>query len=161
MASTKAKKAESLSELSAAAKRASVVFASFKGLRAGDTARVRKVLREAGVTYRVAKKTLVKKAFGEAALEGAMPTVDGELALAWSDEALAPAREIRKFEKELQGALSIQGGVFEGSFKNKAEMLAIADIPSREVLLSMLANLLNSPMQRLAVGLKAVADTRA
>jgi ribosomal protein L10 len=40
-------------------------------------------------------------------------------------------------------------------------MLAIADIPSREVLLSMLANLLNSPMQRLAVGLKAVADTRA
>ena len=161
MASTKAKKAESLSELSAAAKRASVVFASFKGLRAGDTARVRKVLREAGVTYRVAKKTLVKKAFGEAALEGAMPTVDGELALAWSDEALAPAREIRKFEKELQGALSIQGGVFEGSFKNKTEMLAIADIPSREVLLSMLANLLNSPMQRLAVGLKAVADTRA
>jgi large subunit ribosomal protein L10 len=161
MASTKAKKAESLSELSAAAKRASVVFASFKGLKAGDTARVRKVLREAGVTYRVAKKTLVKKAFGEAALEGAMPTVDGELALAWSDEALAPAREIRKFEKELQGALSIQGGVFEGSFKNKAEMLAIADIPSREVLLSMLANLLNSPMQRLAVGLKAVADTRA
>jgi large subunit ribosomal protein L10 len=161
MASTKAKKAESLSELSAAAKRASVVFASFKGLKAGDTARVRKVLREAGVTYRVAKKTLVKKAFGEAALEGAMPTVDGELALAWSDEALAPAREIRKFEKELQGALSIQGGVFEGSFKNKTEMLAIADIPSREVLLSMLANLLNSPMQRLAVGLKAVADTRA
>lgn len=161
MASTKAKKAESLSELSAAAKRASVVFASFKGLKAGDTARVRKVLREAGVTYRVAKKTLVKKAFSDAALEGAMPTVDGELALAWSDDQLAPAREIRKFEKELQGALSIQGGVFEGSFKNKTEMLAIADIPSREVLLSMLANLLNSPMQRLAVGLKAVADTRA
>jgi ribosomal protein L10 len=40
-------------------------------------------------------------------------------------------------------------------------MVAIADIPSREVLLSMLANLLNSPMQRLAVGLKAVADARA
>lgn len=161
MASIKAKKAESLSELSAAAKRPAVVFASFKGLKAEDTARLRKVLREAGVTYRVAKKTLVKKAFNEASLEGTMPTVDGELALAWSDEALAPARELRKFEKELQGAISIQGGVFEGSFKSKSEMVAIADIPSREVLLSMLANLLNSPMQRLAIGLKAVADARA
>lgn len=161
MASTKAKKAESLVELADAAKRPSVVFANFKGLKANDTARVRKALREAGVTYRVAKKTLVKKAFGEASLEGAMPEVAGELALAWSDDQLAPAREIRKFEKELLGAISIQGGVFEGSFKSQAEMVAIADIPSRETLLSMLANLLNSPAQRLAVGLKAVADSRA
>jgi large subunit ribosomal protein L10 len=161
MASSKEKKAESLSELSAAAKRPAIVFASFKGLKANDTARLRKVLREAGVTYRVAKKTLVRKAFADSALEGDMPKVDGELALAWSDEALAPARELRKFEKELQGAISIQGGVFEGVYKNKAEMVAIADIPSREVLLSMLANLLNSPMQRFAVGIKAVADSRA
>jgi large subunit ribosomal protein L10 len=161
MASTKAKKAESLSELSAAAKRPSIVFASFKGLKASDTARLRKTLRDAGVTYRVAKKTLVKKAFGEASLEGVMPPVEGELALAWSDDQLAPARELRKFEKELQGAVAIKGGVFEGAFKSQSEMVAIAEIPSREVLLSMLANLLNSPVQRLAVGLKAVADSRA
>lgn len=160
MASTKAKKAESLSELSAAAKRPSVVFASFKGLKASDTARLRKTLRDAGVTYRVAKKTLVRKAFADSSLEGDMPTVDGELALAWSDEALAPARELRKFEKELQGAVAIRGGVFEGAFKSQSEMVAIADIPSREVLLSMLANLALSPMQRLAVGLRAVADAR-
>jgi large subunit ribosomal protein L10 len=161
MAATKAKKAESLSELNAAAKRPAIVFASFKGLKAGDTARLRKVLREAGVTYRVAKKTLVRKAFADSALEGEMPKVDGELALAWSDDALAPARELRKFEKELQGAVSIQGGVFEGAYKSKSEMVAIADIPSREVLLSMLANLLQSPIQRFAVGLKAVADSRS
>jgi large subunit ribosomal protein L10 len=161
MASTKAKKAESLSELSAAAKRPAIVFASFKGLKASDTARLRKALREAGVTYRVAKKTLVRKAFGEAALSGDMPKVDGELALAWSDDQLAPARELRKFEKELQGAVAIRGGVFEGAFKSQAEMVAIADIPSREVLLSMLANLLQSPVQRFAVSLRAVADSRS
>lgn len=161
MASTKAKKAESLAELSAAAKQPTIVFAAFKGLKASDTARLRKTLRDAGVTYRVAKKTLVRKAFADAALQGDMPTVEGELALAWSDDQLAPARELRKFEKELQGAVAIKGGVFEGAFKSQAEMVAIAEIPSREVLLSMLANLLQSPIQRFAIGLKAVADTRA
>lgn len=161
MAATKAQKAEVLAQVAEVAKKPSTVFVGFKAVGANDTARLRRALREKGVTYRVAKKTLLKKAMSEAGVEGQLPELPGEVAIAWGDDLLAPAREVRAFEKELQGAISILGGVFEGAFKSQSEMQAIASIPSRETLLGMLANVLNAPIAGLAVSLKAVADQKA
>jgi large subunit ribosomal protein L10 len=65
-----------------------------------------------------------------------------ETAFAYGEDLLAPAREIFNFTKEHKGQLNIVGGVFDGAYKTKEEMMEIATIPSREVLLSKIAYLL-------------------
>lgn len=161
MSATKAQKSEAIAEVTEAAKSPSLVFVGFKAVGANDTVRLRKELRKEGVTYRVAKKTLLKRGLDAAKIEGELPTLPGEVAIAWGADLLAPARGVRAFEKELAGAVSILGGIFEGAFKSKVEMKAIAEIPPRETLLGMLANVLNAPIAGLAISLKAVAEKRS
>jgi len=161
MSATKAQKAESIAEVTEAAKSPSLVFVGFKGVGANDTVRLRKQLRKEGVTYRVAKKTLLSKGLAAVKIAGEKPELPGEIAIAWGDDLLAPARGVRAFEDELKGAISILGGIFEGAFKSQSEMKAIAEIPPKEILLGMLANVLNAPIAGLAISLKAVADQRS
>jgi large subunit ribosomal protein L10 len=157
---TKAKKQEMLSKLATVAKNPSVVFVNFHGLPMPETVELRSTLRNNGVGFLVAKKTLVRKAFSEAGIAGELPATEGELALAYSQDALAAAREIYAFEKKFAGKLAIQGGTFESTFQNKVQMLEIAQIPDRQTLLGMFVNVINSPIQGLAVALDAVAQKR-
>jgi len=161
MAIKKTKKKEILEKVTDVAKKAkSVVFVNFKGLTVGDATAVRKQLREAGVKYTVAKKTLTKKAFAGEKFKGDMPELAGELALAYGEDLVAPAREIYSFEKKLEGKVSIMGGVFEGKFMNKAEMTTIASIPSRETLYAQFLNIIHSPIQRFAIALGEIAKIK-
>ena len=73
---------------------------------------------------------------------------------------MAPAQNIKDFGKKYKDAIQIAGGVFQGVFKNKEEMVAIASIPSLDVLRGMFAQLINSPRQRFAVVLSKVAETK-
>ena len=116
MALTKAKKQEVLETLKGAITDASsIVFVNFHGTKVEDVNAFRSALRENGVSYLVSKKTLAKRALEEASFEGELPTLDGELALAYtSGDVTAPAREVFDFQKKLDGAVSILGGVFEG-----------------------------------------------
>ncbi len=161
MAITKAKKGTILSKLETIKKDAqTLVFVKFKGVSVADTSAMRKALREAGVGYFVAKKTLMKRAFGDT-YAGEMPTLDGEIAVAYSADQIAPAQNIKDFAKKYKEAISIAGGVFEGAFKTREEMVAIASIPGMEVLRGMFAQVINSPRQRFAVVLSEVAKTKA
>lgn len=161
MAITKAKKQDILAKLEAIKKDAkTLVFVNFKGVSVADTSAMRKALREVGVGYFVAKKTLMKRAFGST-YTGEMPTLDGEIAVAYSVDQIAPAQKIKEFAKKHKEAIAIAGGVFEGVFKNKAEMTEIASIPGMEVLRGMFAQVINSPRQRFAVVLSEVAKTKA
>lgn len=157
---TKAKKQEMLSKLQIVAKNPSVVFVNFHGLPMPETVELRSTLRQKGVGFLVAKKTLVRKAFSEAGIAGEIPATEGELALAYSQDALAAAREVYAFQKKFDGKLAIQGGTFESSFQNKVQMMEIAQIPDRQTLLGMFVNVINSPIQGLAVALNAVAEKR-
>lgn len=160
MAITKAKKEEILEKLQTVKNDAkSIVFVGFKGLSVGDTSAMRRKLREDGVKYFVTKKTLMDRVFKDS-YEGAMPGLDGEVAIAWSDDAILPAQGIRAFEKQFAEQISILGGVFEGVFKNKAEMTEIASIPSLQVLRGMFVNVINSPIQGLIIALNQVAEKR-
>lgn len=160
MAITKAKKQDILAKLETIkAEAKTLVFVGFKGVTAGETAALRAKLREEGVGYFVAKKTLMQRAFG-ASYEGDVPSLPGEVAVAYSVDAIAPAQNIRAFEKQFADRVSILGGVFEGMYKNKAEMTEIASIPSLDVLRGMFAQLLNSPRQRFAVVLSKVSETK-
>lgn len=161
MAITKAKKEEILKKLSAvAAEEGTRVFVNFHGLTVGEASGVRKGLREKGVKYFVAKKTLLKKAFSGGNTLGEMPALPGETAIAWADDPLLPAQEVYAFERALKGKLAIQGGVFEGKFVDAAFMASLAAIPSRQVLLGQFVNLINSPIQQFVMALSEIAKKR-
>lgn len=138
----------------------SVVFVNFHGLLVSDLTAIRKTLRDAGIAYVVAKKTIAGKVLGEQGYKGEVPEFKGELAVVYGADLLAPAREVNEFEKKFKGKISILGGVFEGEYKDAAAMKVIANIPSREVLLSQIAYLLKSPIQRLAIAVSEVAKKK-
>jgi len=137
----------------------SVVFVNFHGIKAGDETSLRRDLRYKGVNYRVSRKTLLKRAM-EGKAEGSMPELGGEVAIAYADDLIAPAREIYAFQKTHKGSLNILGGIFEGKFVDGAKMTEIAMIPSREVLYAQFVNLINSPIQRFAVVLDQIASKK-
>lgn len=160
MALLKSQKAEMIKGIEEAhSKSQSVVFVNFHGLKVGDETRLRKELRDKGVGYKVSRKTLLAKALTGKA-EGEIPELTGEVAMAYADDALSPAREVYNFQKDNKVALGILGGIFEGKFVGKEMMMELATIPSREVLLSKIAFLLKSPIQRLAIAVNEVAKTK-
>jgi large subunit ribosomal protein L10 len=139
----------------------SVVFVNFNKLTVFDVTNLRKNLRDEGTSYKVVKKTLLKRALDAKKIEGDMPDLVGEVAIAYSTDAIAPARGVYAFQKDHKDNVTILGGVFGGKYMNQSEMTAIATIPPREVLLSQIAYLLKSPMQRLALAVNAVAEKKA
>ena len=161
MAITKAKKQDILTKLESVKNDSdSIVFVSFKGVPVSDTTAMRAALREEGVGYFVAKKTLMKRAF-DGAFEGEMPPLEGEIAVAYSADAIAPAQNIKKFAQQYKDNLAIVGGVFQGVYKSREEMTEIASIPSLQVLRGMFVNVINSPIQGLAVALNALAEKKS
>lgn len=166
MSITKAKKGEILKQLNSIVDSSkSIVFLSLKGITANDTVVMRKKLTSEKVGLKVAKKTLFKKVIGEKNFTGEFPELGQETAFVYNinggEDLLAPAREIFNFTKEHKGLLNIVGGIFDGVFKSKEEMMSIATIPSREVLLSQIAYLLKSPLTSLAIAVSEVSKKKA
>ena len=158
MALTRAKKAELIASYTDALKGAkSAVYIKFKGLSVADTSTLRNTLFDEKTHYTVVKKTLWKRATDAVGIKGEAPEAGEELAVIYGEDLLTPARLSYEFSKAHKGSFTILGGIFDGSFKNQKDMLSIATIPPREVLLSQLAYLLKSPMQKLAIGLNEVA----
>jgi len=137
----------------------SVVFVNFHGLSAVEETSLRKELRNNDVSYKVSRKTLLKRALSGKA-EGELPELNGEVAMVYGADQIAPAREIYNFQKNHKGILNILGGIFEGKFIGGEKMMEIAMIPSREVLLSKLAFLLKSPIQRFSIALSEIAKKK-
>ena len=160
MALLKSKKEEMIKDLEKTVKDSgSVVFVNFHGLTVGDETELRRTLRDKGVTYKVSRKTLLKRAL-EGKATGSIPELAGEVAIACSKDETASAREIYNFQKTHKGLLNIIGGIFEGNFMNKESMMEVAMIPNREVLYAQFVNLINSPIQRFAVVLDQIAKTK-
>ncbi len=157
MAITKQKKAEIIDKVEGIIKDSStLVFAKFKGLTVEEQNEMRKVLRKAEVGYTVAKKTLMRRALGTK-FEGTMPELEGEIAVAYAKDEIAPARELAVFIKKFADHLAFAGGVFGGKFVDATEIKAIAAIPGLDTLRAMFAQVINSPRQRFAVVLSEVA----
>ena len=162
MAITRAKKGEVIDKLTNAFKSAaSVVFVNFKGLTVGNTTEMRRTLKNEGVSYTVAKKTLTARALDEQKFEGEKPELLGELALAWGEDLVVPARGVYGFVKKFPENLKILGGVFEGRYMTSAEILGIAQIPTLDVLRGKFVNIINSPIQRMAIALSEVAKKKS
>ena len=161
MAITKEKKKEIYEKINGVINSSSsMVFVNFHGLSVSNTTSLRKGLRENEVDYVVAKKTIIKRAFEDSKIEGELPTLDGELALAYGEDLITPAREIYNFQKKHKKNIQILGGVFEGKYMGQEEMTNIATIPPMEVLRAQFVNLINSPIQQFVVALDQIAQAK-
>ena len=163
MAKTKEQKAETLDKLTSIFKdSASTVFVHFKGLGVANETKMRGALEADGVDYFVAKKTLMRKAAEVAGINGDVPELTGEIAVAYGkDDPTAPARGIHEFVKQHAGMVAIAGGIYEGGMLDATGMQEIALIPPLDVLRGMFANVINSPIQGLAISLGQVAEQKA
>ena len=158
---TKEQKKDALGKIKSAVKdSSSVVFVNFHGLGVLESSEMRRALRGKEVGYLVVKKTLIRKALEGEKIENEIPSLDGEVAMVYGKDAIAPAREVYTFQKKFDGKLAILGGIFEGAFKDKESMMSIATIPSLQVLYGQFVNLINSPIQGLVLALNAIAEKK-
>ncbi len=163
MAKTKEQKAEIIAKLETAFKSAtSAVFVGFTKVTVADESLMRRDLRGKGVSYFVAKKTLIRRALENLGHAHAELPLEGEVAVAYSnaEDTTTPARLIHEFGKKLADKLSILGGLFEGALVGEIQMREIATIPPMLVLRGMFAQVINSPRQRFAVVLSKVAEVK-
>ncbi|KIL52329.1 50S ribosomal protein L10 [Jeotgalibacillus soli] len=136
------------------------VVVDYRGLTVAEVTELRKQLREAGVEFKVYKNSMTRRAAEGAGLEGLNVNLTGPNAIAFSTEdVVAPAKIINDFAKKHE-ALEIKAGVMEGNIITVEEVKALAELPSREGLLSMLLSVLQAPIRGLAVATKAVADQK-
>jgi len=137
------------------------VVTEYRGLTVTEMAGLRKSLKALGGDFKVFKNTLVRLAISGTSNEGLSDHLTGPTAIAFVEgDVSAVAKALRDFAKE-NPALVIKGGILEGSTLSASDLKALADLPSREVLLARLAGLLASPMQQFASLLKAVPQNFA
>ena len=136
----------------------SVVLVDYRGLTVAQDTELRKQLREAGVSYKVYKNTLVKRAIEGTEFESLKDLLEGPSAIAISkSEATTPASIICKFAKTAE-ALEVKAGVVEGNVYDAAGINELSKVPSREELLSKLLGSLQSPITNLARVLNQIAE---
>ena len=138
----------------------SVVLVNYCGITVEADTALRKELREAGITYKVYKNTMMNFAFQGTACEPLCKQLEGPNAIAISKEdATAPARIIAKYAKAAP-TLKMIGGVVEGNYYDEAGVNALAAIPSREELLGKLLGSIQSPIANLARVLNQIAEAK-
>jgi large subunit ribosomal protein L10 len=138
----------------------STILVDYRGLTVSEVTELRKQLREANVEFKVYKNSLARRATAEVELTDLDANLVGPTAIAFSNEdVIAPAKVLNSFSKE-HDALEIKAGVIEGQIASVEEIKAIAELPSREGLLSMLLSVLQAPVRNFALATKAVADQK-
>lgn len=134
----------------------SVFLCSFKGLTVEKDTQLRGKMRENGASYSVTKNTLLKLAFAGSDLEQVSDSLIGNTALAYnSDDAIGLAKVIRDFAKE-NNSFEFKAGVVEGKVIGANELDSLAEMPSKEQLVSKLMYLMNYPVQGLATVLSGI-----
>ncbi|WP_274654063.1 50S ribosomal protein L10 [Paenibacillus humicola] len=152
-------KQQAVNEISAKLREsASTVVADYRGLNVAQVTELRKQLRDAGIEFQVLKNSLVRRATASAELSELDNVLTGPTAIAFSKaDAVAPAKILSDFAKKNE-ALQVKGGVVDGQVFDAGQIKALADLPSREGLLSMLLSVLQAPMRNFALAVKAVAE---
>jgi len=139
-----------------AAKAQTLVMAEYRGITVADMTRLRSQARDKGVNLSVLKNTLARRAVTGSAFEVVSDQMTGPLIYGFSIDAVAAAKVVSDFAKT-NDKLVIRGGVYGGKTLDVNGVKQLANIPSKEVLLSQLCGLLKSPISRTAVVLGALA----
>ncbi|MFD1359587.1 50S ribosomal protein L10 [Fictibacillus halophilus] len=138
----------------------STILVDYRGLTVAEVTELRKSLREAGIEFKVYKNSMVVRAAEENNLNELSEHLTGPTAIAFSNEdVVAPAKILNDFAKKHE-ALEIKAGVIEGRIASLEEVKALAELPSREGLLSMVLSVLQAPIRNFALATKAVAEQK-
>ncbi len=138
----------------------STVLVDYRGLSVAEMTELRKQLREAGVEFKVYKNTMTRRAAEKAELAEINEFLTGPNAIAFSNEdVIAPAKIINEFAKGHE-ALEIKAGIIEGSFVPAEDVKAIATLPNKDGLVSMLLSVLQAPVRNFAYAVKAVGEEK-
>ena len=139
-----------------------ILVINYLGLTVEEVTNMRKELRDNGVKMKVVKNTYLRRAAVKAGIEGLEDTFVGPTAVVYTDNAddiTEPARIVSKYEDDFD-VIDIKGGVLEGKVTSKEDIKALAAIPGREGLLSMLVSVLQAPVRNVAYAINAVADSK-
>ncbi len=152
----------------------SAILAHYHGISAADMTALRTHMRERAVDFRVIKNTLAQKALKDTPLEVLKSEFKGPVALLVSfDDAVAPAKALSDYAKSgVEKSPEVVAGVVEGQQVTREEIKALADLPSKEVLLSQLLSVMNGPttnfvgvfsalLRKLVGTLEAIKDQKA
>lgn len=135
------------------------VLVDYKGINVADDTKLRRELREAGISYGVAKNTMLKLAIQGTELESLTELLEGTTAVAMStDDYVAAAKILSKYAEDSKSTFAIKGGFMDGKPMSAEEVNALAKLPSKEGLLSMLCSALQGNIRGLAVALNAIAE---
>lgn len=134
------------------------VIVDYKGINVEDDTKLRRELREANVEYTVVKNTLLGRAAEDAGLAGLEPVLEGTTAIATSvDDYVASARILQKFA-DGHDNFSIKSGYLDGEVIPLEKIMALAKLPSREVLLATVCSVFNAPIAAFARAVQAIVD---
>lgn len=147
-----------------------VIFTDFKGLKVKELRELKKELRQFGVEFKVAKKKLMDIALEETKMEVRTKKMEGQIAISFSQDEIAPAKIIDKFAKKNEN-IKIMGGILNSKAISVEEAKLLAKLSSKEDLLAKLTgtikapmagflNVLNGNLRGLLQVLKAIADKK-
>ncbi len=151
---------------------AAIWVVDYRGLTVKESEALRHAVREAGASMKILKNTLTMRALEEAGLPKMEGILNGPSAFVFAEgDPVASAKALKQFAKENK-QLEIKGGIMDGREVSAADVVAIAELPSREELIAMLlrtmqgpatgmVRVLNGPMEAFARVLGAIADTKA
>jgi len=160
MAVVREEKVQTVQEIASKFKDAkSVVLADYRGLTVKQVTELRKLCRESGVDFKVYKNKLAQRATSEVGAEGLNEYLAGPTAFAFAGDEITAAKIVAEFAKKNE-KLEIKAGLVDGQVMSEAEVKALASLPSREGLLSMLLSVLQAPMRNFALAVKAVSEQK-
>lgn len=134
------------------------VVVDYKGINVEDDTKLRRELREAGVEYSVVKNSILGRAAQDAGLEGLDSVLEGTTAIATSaDDYVASARILQKYA-DSHDNFSLKSGYLDGAVISMEKLIALAKLPSREVLLATVCSVFNAPIAAFARGVQAIVD---
>ena len=130
------------------------ILADYRGLTVQQLSDLRERLTKAGVTLKVVKNTLIKRAADEVGIEGLDPYLSGPTAVAYSPDPVAAAKVLSQAARDFR-KMSIKAGILDNRAISADGVKELADLPPKEVLLTMVVGAMNAPIQQLAWVLSA------
>jgi large subunit ribosomal protein L10 len=138
------------------AKVSTVILTTFQGITVENDTKLRRAVQAAGGQYQVVKNTLAERAGAGTPVEGLLKNLSGTNSIAFTNtDPVALAKALTKVAKEVP-AFQFRAGLVEGRVISIAEIQQLANLPSKEELLSKIMFLLNAPAQRVAMALNAL-----
>jgi len=138
------------------AKVSTVILTTFQGIKVDEDTKLRRAVQAAGGKYRVVKNTLAERAGAGTPAENLLRNLRGTNSIAYTEtDPVALAKAITKIAKDVP-AFQFKAGVVEGRVVSIADIKQLANLPSRDELISKIMFLLNAPAQRIAVALNAL-----